>query len=102
MSVPSNRISPAVGSISRRSSRKTTFGRTILRLEPATEGEVKFNGQDIYALGREDLKKIRRRMQIIFQDPVASLDPRTPIGDSIGEGLRVHAIGTPTQRREKV
>src|SRR5947207_3226640 len=70
---------------------KTTFGRTILRLEPATEGEVKFNGQDIYALGRDDLKKIRRRMQIIFQDPVASLNPRMPVSDIIGEGLLAQA-----------
>jgi peptide/nickel transport system ATP-binding protein len=70
---------------------KTTLGRTILRLVPATAGEVKFNGQDIYALGRQDLKKIRRRMQIIFQDPIASLNPRMPISDIIGEGLLAQA-----------
>jgi oligopeptide/dipeptide ABC transporter ATP-binding protein len=70
---------------------KTTFGRTILRLEPATGGQVKFNGQDVYALSRDELKRTRRRMQIIFQDPIASLNPRMPVSDIIGEGLLAQA-----------
>ena len=70
---------------------KTTLGRTVLRLEPATAGKVTFDGQDVYELGSRDLKKIRRRMQIIFQDPVASLNPRMPISDIIGEGLLAQA-----------
>ena len=81
---------------------KTTTGRTILRLTPATSGKVIFDGQDIFALKGNDLKKLRRKMQIIFQDPFSSLDPRMPIGESIAEGLRAHKIGTPQERRQEV
>jgi oligopeptide/dipeptide ABC transporter ATP-binding protein len=66
---------------------KTTFGRTILRLEKATAGSVTMNGEDVFALHGKALKKMRRRMQIIFQDPYGSLNPRMPISDIIGEGL---------------
>jgi oligopeptide/dipeptide ABC transporter ATP-binding protein len=66
---------------------KTTFGRTILRLEKATGGAVSMNGADVLALKGAALKKMRRRMQIIFQDPYGSLNPRMPISDIIGEGL---------------
>ena len=61
-----------------------------------------FDGQDITTLKGAALRPYRRRMQIIFQDPYASLDPRTPIGDSIGEGLRIHGLGTAAERRAKV
>jgi oligopeptide/dipeptide ABC transporter ATP-binding protein len=81
---------------------KTTVGRLLLRLIEPTAGEILFDGADVTKLKGSALKPYRRRMQIIFQDPFASLDPRTPIGDSIGEGLRVHAIGTPAERRAKV
>jgi len=81
---------------------KTTVGRLVLRLIDPTSGTIRFEGEDITALRGADLKRIRREMQIIFQDPYASLDPRTPIGASIGEGLRIHRIGTPAERREKV
>ncbi|HEX2141795.1 MAG TPA: ATP-binding cassette domain-containing protein, partial [Candidatus Limnocylindria bacterium] len=81
---------------------KTTVGRTLLRLIEPTEGRVVFDGVDLTALSRRELKAMRRRMQIIFQDPFASLDPRTPIGASIGEGLRVHEIGTVAERRDRV
>ncbi len=81
---------------------KTTVGRTLLRLIDPTAGRITFDGRDITAVRGRDLKPIRRRMQIIFQDPFASLDPRTPIGASIGEGLRVHAIGNARERRDKV
>ncbi|MFN8519046.1 MAG: oligopeptide/dipeptide ABC transporter ATP-binding protein [Chloroflexota bacterium] len=81
---------------------KTTVGRLLLRLIDATGGQVLFDGRDITRLSGADLRPYRRRMQIIFQDPYASLDPRSPIGDSIGEGLRIHGIGTPAERRAKV
>jgi peptide/nickel transport system ATP-binding protein/oligopeptide transport system ATP-binding protein len=81
---------------------KTTVGRTLLKLLEPTAGRIVFDGQDITSLKGSALKPLRRRMQIIFQDPFASLDPRTPIGDSIGEGLRIHGIGTPRERRDRV
>jgi peptide/nickel transport system ATP-binding protein/oligopeptide transport system ATP-binding protein len=81
---------------------KTTVGRLLLRLIEPTSGTITFDGTDITGVHGADLKPYRRRMQIIFQDPYASLDPRTPIGDSIGEGLRIHGIGTPAERRTKV
>jgi oligopeptide/dipeptide ABC transporter ATP-binding protein len=73
---------------------KTTFGRTILRLEHATGGSVSMAGQDVLALKADALKKMRRRMQIIFQDPYGSLNPRMPISDIIGEGLLAQADKT--------
>lgn len=81
---------------------KTTVGRTILRLIEPTSGSVSFNGVDIARLKGKKLKEIRRNMQIVFQDPYASLDPRMPIGESIGEGLKIHNIGTSRQRFEMV
>jgi peptide/nickel transport system ATP-binding protein/oligopeptide transport system ATP-binding protein len=69
---------------------KTTVGRTILGLIPATSGSVTFDGKDIFALSEKELKKTRRNMQIIFQDPFSSLDPRLPVGESISEGLKIH------------
>jgi len=70
---------------------KTTFGRTLLRLTPPTAGSVIFGGQDVFALKGDALKRMRRRMQIIFQDPVASLNPRMPVSDIIGEGMLAQA-----------
>lgn len=81
---------------------KTTVGRTMLRLTEPTAGEVLYEGTDIFKLRGNDLKKMRRNMQIIFQDPYASLDPRMPIGESISEGLKIHNIGTPKERFEIV
>jgi len=81
---------------------KTTVGRTMLRLVEPTSGSVIFDGQEVFKLRGEALKRMRRNMQIIFQDPYASLDPRVPIGDSIAEGLLVHGIGTPKERFETV
>ena len=74
---------------------KTTVGRLVLRLIEPTSGSIMFDGTELTELKGAALKPYRRRMQIIFQDPYASLDPRTPIGDSIGEGLRIHGLGTP-------
>jgi oligopeptide/dipeptide ABC transporter ATP-binding protein len=81
---------------------KTTVGRLLLRLIEPTSGTIRFDGVDITRIPGRKLKPFRRRMQIIFQDPYASLDPRLPIADCIGEGLRIHGIGTPAERREKV
>jgi oligopeptide/dipeptide ABC transporter ATP-binding protein len=81
---------------------KTTVGRVLLRLLAPTGGTIRFDGTDITKLSEHDLKPYRRRMQIIFQDPYASLDPRTPIGSSIGEGLRIHGMGTAAERQAKV
>jgi oligopeptide/dipeptide ABC transporter ATP-binding protein len=81
---------------------KTTVGRTMLRLIEPTSGSVLFDGVDVSKLKGTELKAMRRNMQIIFQDPYASLDPRTPIGESIAEGLKIHNIGTPRQRLEMV
>ncbi len=77
---------------------KTTVGRTMLRLLEPTGGSVLFDGQDVFSLKGKALKAIRRDMQIIFQDPYASLDPRIPIGESVAEGLKIHGIGTPKER----
>ncbi len=71
---------------------KTTVGRAILRLIEPTSGTVYFEGQDVTRASGKELKALRRDMQIIFQDPFSSLDPRMPIGDSIAEGLNVHGI----------
>jgi peptide/nickel transport system ATP-binding protein/oligopeptide transport system ATP-binding protein len=81
---------------------KTTVGRLLLRLIEPTAGTIRFDGQDITTVRGAALKPFRRRMQIIFQDPYASLDPRTPIGDSIGEGLRIHGLGSAAERGAKV
>ena len=77
---------------------KTTVGRSILRLVEPKSGSVIFAGKDVLALRRKELKDLRRDMQIIFQDPYASLDPRVPIGESVMEGLNIHKIGS---RRER-
>ncbi|MER3399601.1 MAG: peptide ABC transporter substrate-binding protein [Thermoflexus sp.] len=81
---------------------KTTVGRTILRLIEPTAGEVYFEGRNLLALSKAELKALRREMQIIFQDPYSSLDPRMPVGASIAEGLAVHGIGTPKERQAMV
>ncbi len=72
---------------------KTTTGRTILRLSgEKTAGDVLFNGQEVYDLSHEDLRHLRTKMQIIFQDPFSSLSPRLPIGEIIGEAVREHNL----------
>jgi oligopeptide/dipeptide ABC transporter ATP-binding protein len=77
---------------------KSTLGRTLLRLLPATAGEIRFEGRDVLRLGGADLKALRRDMQIIFQDPVGSLDPRMTVRDIVGEGLATHRLGTARER----
>lgn len=71
---------------------KSTVGRTILRLLEKTAGEVIFDGQELFKLSKEELRKMRPRMQIVFQDPYSSLSPRIPVGEIIGEAVREHEI----------
>ena len=77
---------------------KTTVGRSILRLIEPTSGEVTFDGENMITMRSGSLKAMRRNMQIIFQDPYASLNPRMPIGESVMEGLQIHKIGRPKDR----
>ncbi len=81
---------------------KTTLGRTILRLVEPTDGQVVFDGRDVANMRPGELKKARRDMQIIFQDPFSSLDPRVPIGESIAEGLTIHGVANREARQEMV
>jgi len=81
---------------------KSTVGRCLLRLIEPTAGQVNFEGRDILALDRKELRQIRREMQIIFQDPYASLNPRMRIGDVVAEPLVIHNQGTKSDRRERV
>ncbi|PAD91278.1 ABC transporter ATP-binding protein [Shouchella clausii] len=81
---------------------KSTTGKSILRLIEPTEGEVVFNGQKVTALSAEDVRKLRRDMQMIFQDPYASLNPRHTVEKIISEPLNVHGIGTKEERKKKV
>jgi len=81
---------------------KSTTGRTILQLYRPTAGEVHFEGADLVNIKGEDLRRMRRRMQMIFQDPYASLNPRMTVGNIIGEPLEVHGIAKGKERRERV
>ena len=71
---------------------KSTTGRTLLRLLPKTDGEIFFEGQNVSELNREELRQLRTKMQIIFQDPYSSLSPRLPVGEIIGEAVREHNL----------
>jgi oligopeptide transport system ATP-binding protein len=81
---------------------KSTTGRTILQLYTPTAGEIVFDGVDLTSLKGEALRKMRRKMQMIFQDPYASLNPRMSVGRIISEPLFVHNVGTPKERMERV
>lgn len=81
---------------------KSTTGKAILRLIEPTEGEIIFNGQEITKLNEEEMRKLRRDMQIIFQDPYASLNPRHKVEKILSEPLLVHQIGTKEERSKKV
>lgn len=81
---------------------KTTLGRTILRLQPATDGEVYFDGVDINKLNTKQMNALRPQMQIIFQDPYSSLSPRMPVGEIIGEAVAQHKLVPKTELKEYV
>jgi len=81
---------------------KSTTGRLVLRLLAPTSGSVRFLGEDLFSVPARQMKRLRREMQIIFQDPYASLNPRMRIGTILEEPLVVHRIGTPAERRAKV
>jgi oligopeptide/dipeptide ABC transporter ATP-binding protein len=81
---------------------KSTLGRTLLRLVEPTEGEIRFDGKDVRSLRGAGMKALRRDMQIVFQDPVGSLNPRMTVRDIVGEGLAIHGISSGRARRERV
>ena len=81
---------------------KSTLGRTILRLTEPTEGQALYEGQDVFSVGPADLTRLRQDIQMVFQDPFSSLNPRKRIGAILEEPLRIHDIGTAEERTEKV
>jgi len=81
---------------------KSTLGRTILRLIEPTEGEIVFHGKNLLSLSPREIRDMRREMQIIFQDPYASLNPRMRVGDIVGEGLEIHKLATGKKKRDRV
>jgi oligopeptide transport system ATP-binding protein len=91
-----------LGLVGESGSGKTTIGRLLLRLLPTTKGDIRFNGQDIVTSSRHDLRKLRREMQIIFQDPFASLNPRMTVGEIVGEPLRIHGIAEGSGVQDRV
>jgi peptide/nickel transport system ATP-binding protein len=91
-----------VGLVGESGSGKSTIGRCALGLIPAAGGEFRLLGEDVTTMNRKQLKELRRRIGVIFQDPAASLNPRLPIGECIAEPMVVHKIGDKKSRREKV
>ncbi len=91
-----------LGLVGESGSGKSTLGRLLLKLETPTEGQVIFRGVDITSCSRKMVKVLRRQMQMIFQDPYASLNPRQPVGKAIEEGLVIHRLGVPREREERV
>jgi oligopeptide transport system ATP-binding protein len=81
---------------------KSTVGRTILRLQEPTAGKAVFEGANLFALDREALRRMRRRMQIIFQDPYSALNPRMTVGDAVAEGIEIHRLVPRAQRPRRV
>lgn len=81
---------------------KSTAGRTILRLYEPTAGEAIFEGRDVYSLNAKEMKELRKEMQMIFQDPYASLDPRMTVEEIVSEPLVIYGIGNRKERRERV
>ncbi|MBS0622282.1 MAG: ABC transporter ATP-binding protein [Verrucomicrobia bacterium] len=81
---------------------KTTLGRSIVRLIEPTSGEIEFLGQDLLSLPQRQLKGLRQQMQMIFQDPYSSLNPRMTVFDIVAEGLVIHKIGSSAERKERV
>lgn len=90
-----------VGLVGESGSGKTTVGRTILRLEEATSGAVRFGGVDVTQVGPDQMRQYRKRMQVIFQDPYASLNPREKIREVLTHPLKLHGIGTQADREDR-
>jgi ABC-type oligopeptide transport system ATPase subunit len=90
------------GLVGESGSGKTTTGRCLLRLVEPTSGEVRFRGEDVLAFSASRLREARRHMQIIFQDPYSSLNPRMKAGAIVEEPLIIHRLGTPSERRARV
>jgi len=91
-----------VGLVGESGSGKTTVGRSILRLIEPTAGEVLFDGVDITKLSKSQMREYRKRMQIIFQDPFASLNPRMSVGDIVGEAMTIHNLARGKEREQRV
>lgn len=91
-----------VGLVGESGSGKTTAGRLVLRLEDATAGRVAFDGTDVLQLSREPLRRFRKRMQLVFQDPYASLNPREKVRDVLSHALALHGIGTRGDRGDRM
>lgn len=91
-----------LGLVGESGSGKTTLGRSILRLVEPTAGDVAFNGRAVLKMTKSEMRSLRREMQIIFQDPGGSLDPRMSVGEIIAEGLQIHGIGTRKEQKERV
>ncbi len=91
-----------LGLVGESGSGKTTAGRALLRLIEPTSGEVKFNGVDVVKLSKTEMREYRKQMQIIFQDPFASLNPRMTVGDIIGEALLIHNLAKGQARVDRV
>jgi peptide/nickel transport system ATP-binding protein len=92
----------SVGLVGESGSGKTTLGRAVVGLARPTSGTVVFDGEDVWSLGRDAQKRLRRRVQMVFQDPYASLDPRMTVGKSIAEPLEIHRLGSRADRTSKV
>jgi oligopeptide transport system ATP-binding protein len=91
-----------LGLVGETGSGKTTVGRTMLQLYQPTDGQVVFDNTNLVSLGGGDLRRMRRRMQMIFQDPYASLNPRMTVGSIVGEPLEVHGVARGKEKRERV
>ncbi len=91
-----------VGLVGESGSGKTTVGRTVLRLQGPTSGEIVFDGTDIAGLSEAQMRPYRKRMQIIFQDPFASLNPRMRVGDIVGQAFAIHGLASGSEREDRV